>query len=246
MSADAGLATRLGPFTARVRGVEPLGGLALVRVGLDDRSAIGAPGQFHMVRNAAGRDYLPRPVGLIPLDDGPAFVVDRASADGDMGGPELEVLGPLGTGFDLADADASTTLLVAAGFGLTVLPAIARAHPGIGLIAGIRQADHAPLVDLVTGVTNMALAVAPALVTEPLEEALAAGTHDQVLAAGPSAMGTAVAAICARHGVRSQVALEAPMACGFGGCYGCAVELDGTWQRCCVEGPVVDGARLVA
>ena len=48
-------------------------GLALVRVGLDDRSAIGAPGQFHMVRNAAGRDYLPRPVGLIPLDDGPAW-----------------------------------------------------------------------------------------------------------------------------------------------------------------------------
>ena len=42
------------------------------------------------------------------------------------------------------------------------------------------------------------------------------------------------------------IALEAPMACGFGACFGCAVELDGTWQRCCVEGPVVDGARLVA
>ena len=43
-----------------------------------------------------------------------------------------------------------------------------------------------------------------------------------------------------------QIALEAPMACGFGGCYGCAVEIDGTWKRCCIEGPVVDGARLVA
>ena len=246
MSADAGLATRLGPFTARVRGVEPLGGLALVRVDLDPRSGVGEPGQFHMVRNAGGRDYLARPVGLIPLADGVGFVVDAGSAAGDMGGPALEVLGPLGTGFDLASVDADSTLLVGAGFGLTVMPEIARRHPGIGLIAGMRQADHAPLADLVTGVTKVAVAIAPDLVTDPLEAALATGAYAQVLAAGPSAMGAAVAASCARHGVRSQIALEAPMACGFGGCYGCAVEIDGAWKRCCIEGPVVDGARLVA
>ena len=34
------------------------------------------------------------------------------------------------------------------------------------------------------------------------------------------------------------------MACGFGACYGCAVELDGTWQRLCIEGPVVAAERL--
>ena len=238
--------TPLGPFAARVERVEPLGGLALVRLALDARSHLGEPGQFHMLRNPAGRDYLPRPVGLIPLGDGVGFVVDAASAEQDMAGPELQVLGPLGRGFDLGRVNADDTLLVGAGFGLTTLPAIGRRHPGIGLIAGIRQSDHTCLTTIVPGVTSIATRIAPDLVTDPLEEALATGAYRQVLAAGPSAMGASVASICARHGVASQIALEAPMACGFGGCYGCAVEIDGTWKRCCIEGPVVDGARLVA
>ena len=246
MSAAAEQSTRLGPFTARVTGSEPLGGLALVRVDLDARTDLGQPGQFHMLRNAAGRDYLARPVGLIPLDDGVGFVVDQASAQADLAGPELEVLGPLGRGFDLSEVDAETTLLVAAGFGLTVMPAIGRHYARIRLIAGIRQSDHAPLAHLVPGVTLDTPVIAPNLVTGPLEEALATGRYTQVLVAGPAALGVAAAELCSRHGVRSQVALEAPMACGFGGCYGCAVEIDGTWKRCCIEGPVVDGARLLA
>ena len=246
MSAAAEQTTRLGPFTARVVGSEPLGGLTLVRVELDARTSLGEPGQFHMLRNAAGRDYLARPVGLIQLDDGVGFVVDNASAQADLAGPELEILGPLGKGFDLSATSAETTLLVAAGFGLTVMPAIGRLHTRIRLIAGIRQSDHTPLAHLVAGVTLDTPRIAPDLITEPLEEALKTGQYTQVLAAGPGPMGKAVAEICQRHGVASQIALEAPMACGFGGCYGCAVEIDGTWKRCCIEGPVVDGARLVA
>src|ERR687888_654127 len=37
----------------------------------------------------------------------------------------------------------------------------------------------------------------------------------------------------------AQLAWEAPMACGYGACYGCAVELDGELKRLCVEGPVL-------
>jgi NAD(P)H-flavin reductase len=48
----------------------------------------------------------------------------------------------------------------------------------------------------------------------------------------------------ASHEVASQLALEAPMACGFGACYGCVVAtLDG-YRRVCVDGPVFDGALL--
>ena len=38
---------------------------------------------------------------------------------------------------------------------------------------------------------------------------------------------------------RAQLAWEAPMACGYGACYGCAVEIDGERKRLCVEGPVL-------
>ena len=239
-------ATRLGPYLARVVAVEPLGGLALVRIELDPRIELGVPGQFHMLSNPAGRDYLARPVGLIQLDDGVGFVVDQASAASDMAGPEIAVLGPLGEGFDLSETSSETTLLVAAGFGLTVMVGIGRLHPRIRLIAGLRQADHLPLVEHVVGATIDPPRIAPDLVIDPLIEALTGGLYRQVLAAGPAGLGTAVARICADHGVASQIALEAPMACGFGACNGCAVQLDGSWKRCCIEGPVVDGARLLA
>lgn len=240
-----GPATRLGPFAAPVRAVEPLGGLARVLLDPDPRLALGAPGQFHMVRNPTGRDVLGRPVGLVAFDDGHGFVVDPASAAGDMAGPELHLVGPLGRGFDLAGLDPRTTLLVAAGFGVTVMPGVAAALPGARLVSGFRQADHAALLEIVTEAACDPPRIAPDLVTEPLVDALAAGPWTHVLAAGPTGLGRAVAEACAAAGVASQIALEAPMACGIGGCYGCAVELDGSWQRLCIEGPVVDGGRLV-
>ena len=39
----------------------------------------------------------------------------------------------------------------------------------------------------------------------------------------------------------AELAMEAPMACGFGACFGCAVPLaGGGYMRLCVDGPVVD------
>ena len=61
--------------------------------------------------------------------------------------------------------------------------------------------------------------------------------HD-VLACGPEPMLEAVR----RLAPRAQLAWEAPMACGYGACYGCAVEIDGELKRLCVEGPVLAAA----
>ena len=69
-----------------------------------------------------------------------------------------------------------------------------------------------------------------------MTEALPAG-HD-VLACGPEPMLEAVR----RLAPRAQLAWEAPMACGYGACYGCAVEIDGELKRLCVEGPVLAAA----
>jgi ferredoxin len=40
----------------------------------------------------------------------------------------------------------------------------------------------------------------------------------------------------------AQLAWEAPMACGYGACYGCVVEIEGYLQRLCVAGPVLRAA----
>ena len=66
-----------------------------------------------------------------------------------------------------------------------------------------------------------------------------------VYACGPPAMLEAVRALCVERGVAAELAMEAPMACGFGACFGCAVPLAaGGYMRLCTDGPVVGAAEI--
>jgi NAD(P)H-flavin reductase len=94
-------------------------------------------------------------------------------------------------------------------------------------VLGFRTSDHAEAAALVP---NAEVVVEPRLVTELLRPG-----HD-VLACGPEPMLAAVA----RLAPRAQLAWEAPMACGYGACYGCAVRIGGELKRLCVDGPVLD------
>ena len=95
---------------------------------------------------------------------------------------------------------------------------------------GFRSEWHAEAASLVP---NAEVVIDPVLVTEALRDRLQ--PDPAVLACGPEPMLEAVRAIAPE----AQLAWEAPMACGYGACYGCAVEIEGEWKRLCVEGPVV-------
>ena len=49
-----------------------------------------------------------------------------------------------------------------------------------------------------------------------------------------------------RREVPCELAVESPMACGFGACWGCVVATVDGYKRACVDGPVFDGAVLIA
>jgi dihydroorotate dehydrogenase electron transfer subunit len=76
------------------------------------------------------------------------------------------------------------------------------------------------------------VAIDPTMVTELIEPGF------DVLACGPEPMLEAVRNVAPN----AQLAWEAPMACGYGACYGCAVEIDGELKRLCVDGPVLCAA----
>ena len=67
----------------------------------------------------------------------------------------------------------------------------------------------------------------------------------EVFACGPHPMLEAVVRLARRHGLPCQVSLEEYMACGVGGCAGCAVLIETptgpAMKRVCVDGPVFDG-----
>ena len=98
---------------------------------------------------------------------------------------------------------------------------------------GFRSEWHAEAASLVP---NAEVVIDPVLVTEALSDRLE--PVPAVLACGPEPMLQAVR----RLAPDAQLAWEAPMACGYGACYGCAVEIDGEWKRLCVEGPVLVAA----
>ena len=66
-----------------------------------------------------------------------------------------------------------------------------------------------------------------------------------VYACGPHPMLAAVVDLARRHGLPCHVSLEEYMACGVGGCAGCAVQIETAagpaMKRVCVDGPVFDG-----
>ena len=96
--------------------------------------------------------------------------------------------------------------------------------------SGSARAHHAEAAALVP---NAEVVLDPTLVTE----ALPADPGD-VLACGPEPMLDALERLVPG----AQLAREAPMACGYGACYGCVVPRDGGYVRLCLEGPVLRAA----
>ncbi len=139
-------------------------------------------------------------------------------------GEELFVLGPLGNGFRL---DVERPLLVGGGIGIAPLPYLSEQLGRPPALLGFRSDRHAEAAALLP---NAEVCVEPVYVTDLLpEEPL------DVLACGPAPMLEALRALVPA----AQLAWEAPMACGYGACYGCVVELEGELKRLCVEGPVL-------
>jgi dihydroorotate dehydrogenase electron transfer subunit len=208
---------------------EAVGPYTLLRVrrgGIDP----GLPGQFFMLE-APGR-LLPRPMSLCLAPSRElAFLIDAIGPGTRalcslMAGDELHVLGPLGNGFDL---EVARPLLAGGGIGVAPLPYLSERLGSPPAVLGFRSDWHAEAAALVP---NAQVCVEPTLVTELIPPGL------NVLACGPEPMLEAVRAVASG----AQLAWEAPMACGYGACYGCAVEIDGRLKRLCVEGPVLRAA----
>jgi NAD(P)H-flavin reductase len=222
------------PSTRSVTGSERIGPYTLLRL---DRGGLepGLPGQFFMLE-APGRP-LPRPFSLCLAPPGElAFLVDPIGPGTQAicelePGDRISVLGPLGHGYRL---DVGRPLLVGGGIGIAPLPYLAEQLGGSPpVVLGFRSEEYAEAAALLRGAE---VVIDPVFVTEVLP-----GGYD-VLACGPEPMLHAVAELCPD----AQLAWEAPMACGYGGCYGCVVEIDGALKRLCLEGPVLDAARVRA
>lgn len=237
-----------------------------------------APGQFVMVRvNGAIDPLLRRPFGIFdvaeykPVHSGavvqPCFemlyrVVGKGTAmlaalhETDL----LDILGPLGKGFDLGEPE-EEKLIVGGGVGLAPLYLLAKElvkKSPVRLFAGGRTRDDILCIteferlgiECYTATEDGSLGES-GLVTEALVRRLdALQGKATIYACGPHGMLNAVANIAAARGIPCQVSLEGYMACGVGACLGCVAPGYGHSTetpdfRCvCTEGPVFESGEL--
>ena len=232
-------------------------------------------GQFYMLATetwggTGGRPYLPRAFSVaraqtesegVRLD----FLLEAVGPGTELlaaleAGDSLLVTGPLGRPFsapaELA-ADAAGAVLVGGGIGIAPLAILRRELAARGVaqrvLLGFRDRAHSGGVEELFRCEEVRLASEDGhaghrgYVTDLLSVLLAGDDAGSavVYACGPPPMLEAVRAMCAERGVAAELAMETPMACGFGSCFGCAVPLaTGGYMRLCVDGPVVNAGDV--
>jgi NAD(P)H-flavin reductase len=175
-------------------------------------------------------------------------------------GEGVWVNGPLGNAFSEPrelSPGAPGAILVGGGIGIAPLALMRRRLAARGvpsqILLGFRDRAHSGGLDDLFSNCQIGLASDDGHLGERgyVTDLLAAmlegddAARAAVYACGPPPMLEAVRAMCAARGVACELALESPMACGFGACFGCAVPLAaGGYMRLCVDGPVVAGDRI--
>jgi len=215
------------------------------------------PGQFVEVGWPLGQGpFLGRPMSYFRREGQSFSILFRVVGEGTAllararAGDVLWVMGPLGHPYPRPEKGLLT--LVGGGVGVPPLLDVARAHIEAGgrvrvLIGARNRADLLGLAELRATRAEVACATDDGSgghkgpVTDLLTEA-----DTFVVACGPAGMLRAVKAWGAASGATCHLALEAPMACGFGACLGCTVPASepdpakgayAAYRRICTEGP---------
>ena len=250
------------------------GGYRIVTA-LDGEGPLPRAGQFYMIAAEQGwggggeRPFLPRAFSVADASaaaDGVrlSFLLEDVGPGTHelarlRAGDGLLLTGPLGRPFsapaELNDS-AAGAIIVGGGIGLAPLALLRRELAGGGVpersLLGFRDREHSGGLELfrcseVRLASEDGHAGHRGYVTDLLAVMLEGDGADTavVYACGPPAMLEAVRGLCERRGVEAELAMESPMACGYGACFGCAMPLrSGGYMRLCVDGPVVRAADV--
>lgn len=228
---------------------------------LDAPGIAGAAQAGQFVHLACGEgNLLRRPISICEAVDGTLRVVFQVKGEGTKWlserrtGDTVDVLGPLGHGYDLAKLGEKPVFV---GGGIGVPPMLysmqcarkAGAQPSA--ILGFRSKGAVILEQdfdcPTTACTDDGSYGVHGFVTDVLREQIAGATG--VAACGPKPMLRAIAEIAKAAGVPCQVSLEERMGCGIGACLVCACALksengETKYGHVCKDGPVFDAEEV--
>ncbi len=221
------------------------------------------PGQFINLRTTyASEPLLRRPFSVCSVHDDTVSIIFNAIGKGTellcrkKPGDLLDVLGPLGVPFSIDGNQFDTAILVAGGLGIAPLPItqmhLKRMGKSVQCFIGTRTKESLPGLGLENlhvatdngsegfhgNVVDLLMHIVPSF----------SGERVKLFGCGPTPMLKALASFALERNIPCEVSLEGPMACGFGICQGCPVELNGSEKKyalMCKEGPTFDIRRVI-
>ncbi len=222
------------------------------------------PGQFIEVKCSEGRELLlRRPLGVHRISNGGIDVLYEVIGKGTKSlsamekGDLLDIIGPLGKGFDLFTAK-NPPLIVAGGMGvaplLSLAETLAKKKVKPYVMIGAKTAsqmlcdkDFKKLGCFVMVSTEDGSRGHKGYVTDIMRHLLILirCRVSVIYACGPHPMLKAVSHIADSSGIPCQVSMEERMACGVGVCLGCPVKVkSGGYKMVCKDGPVFDSKEI--
>lgn len=219
------------------------------------------PGQFFMI--SVPGVFLRRPFGIFDVNDEEKSVSFLYKIVGkgtrilsNIKSGILQLLGPLGKGYDLGSlasihtvdnniyVDSGNNIIVAGGTGVASVHFLASRLKKKGtLYYGARSESDLLYLDNFQKLgwktvlsTEDGSKGYKGYITDILPEQLK--TTDTIFACGPIPMIKKVLQITKKIGVCGFVSLEEKMACGLGNCQGCVVKINGQNKMNCRDGPV--------
>jgi dihydroorotate dehydrogenase electron transfer subunit len=166
-------------------------------------------------------------------------------------GDKIDIMGPIGKGFDVSDLS-KKVLLAGGGIGIYPLYAAARVYGANAYAAlGFRTKANVNFEREFKD-TGCCLNIATddgsygkkGFATELVKEILDNNKIDLIMTCGPKIMMRGVYGEAEKRGIRCQASMEERMACGIGACLVCVCTINGLNERVCVDGPVFEGSEV--
>ena len=222
------------------------------------------PGQFVSLYSRNGNKILPRPISLCEIDKEKGCLRLVYRVTGKNTGTEefsnyhakvgLEVLGPLGNGFPLEEANGKRVFLMGGGIGIPPMLETAKNLNGeVTAILGYRDQlflnEEFEKYGKVYVATEDGSAGTKGNVLDAIREN--GLTADVIYACGPTPMLRALKAYAQERKIECWISLEERMACGIGACLACVCRSTDVDEhshvhnkRICKDGPVFSAQEV--
>lgn len=219
------------------------------------------PGEFLNIKvSDISFPLLRRPFSICDVADDSIYIMFHIAGEGTKLiaskeiGDTLDLIGPLGQGFNFDSDDYETAVFIAGGIGAAPFPYLKKKLKGKRIRSFIGGRSKESIIEY--GFENIQIATDDGSrgfhgnVVQLLKNEYPNIQNEKIklFACGPTPMLKAIQEFALEQNINCEISTECAMACGFGICQGCPIEStknENQYSLVCKDGPVFNAKEVV-